>query len=203
MARTRAAELAREVTKRELLGAALETFVAKGYPATTIADIVARAGVTQGTFYLYFTNKTDIFSVLLKEYRRLVISGLFNVDLDSVRTRQDWLALADRIGEFLIDHIETHGDFMRLFIAETNSIGSNFLNEADAFSGGITKEISRLLQHGLKMNLLRDIDVEAASLSCLGALKEAIQKSCFRNTSAKPRDIIPRVIRCQAELLLK
>jgi AcrR family transcriptional regulator len=203
MARTRAAEIAREVTKRELLGAALEVFVEKGYPATAISDIVREAGVTQGTFYLYFKNKEDIFSVLLKEYRKLVISGLFNVDLDSVRTKDDWLALADRIGEFLLDHLKTHGDFMRLFIAETTTIGSNFHSEADAFSGGITGEIKRLLRHGIKMNLLRDVDIDAVSLSCLGALKEAVRKSCFGADPKTAGEIIPRVIISQAQLLLK
>ncbi|RJP19693.1 MAG: TetR/AcrR family transcriptional regulator [Candidatus Abyssobacteria bacterium SURF_5] len=203
MARTHAAEIAREVTKRELLGAALEVFVAKGYPAATISDIVRAAGVTQGTFYLYFQNKKDIFAVLLQEYRKLVISGLFNVDLDSVRTKEDWIALANRIGSFLLDHIKTHGDYMRLFIAETTTIGSSFLNEADVFSGAITDEIGRLLRHGLKMNLLRDIDVKSVSLSCLGALKEAVRQSCFGNVPSTADEIIPRIIRSQAELLLK
>ena len=49
----------------------------KGYPATTISDIVRDAGVTQGTFYLYFENKADIFSALLREYRELLIADLF------------------------------------------------------------------------------------------------------------------------------
>lgn len=203
MARTRAAEIAREVTKRELLGAALEVFVEKGYPGTAISDIVRTAGVTQGTFYLYFKNKQDIFAALLKEYRKLVITGLFNVDLNAVRTPEDWLDLADRIAEFLLDHIKTHGDFMRLYIAETTTIGSSFLDEADVFSGGIIQEIKRILRHGLKQELLREVDVDAVSLSCLGALKEAVRKSCFGADSRAAGEVIPRVIRSQAELLLK
>ena len=203
MARTRAAEIAREVTGRELLGAALAVFVEKGYPAATISDIVRAAGVTQGTFYLYYKNKAGIFSALLKEYRELMISGLFDVDLKSVRTKGDWLAVADAIAGFLLDHIETHGDFIRLFMAEATTIGSGFLEEANAFSAGITAEISRMLQHGIKMGLLRDIDVEAVALSTFGALKEAVNQTCFGDVSKQPEDIIPRVIRSQAQLLLK
>ncbi|UCD57784.1 MAG: TetR/AcrR family transcriptional regulator [Candidatus Hydrogenedentota bacterium] len=203
MARTRAAEIAREATKRELLGAALEVFVRKGYPATTISDIVRAAGVTQGTFYLYFRNKADIFSALLQEYRKLIISGLFDVDLEAVRTKQDWLRLADRISDFLLDHIKTHGDFIRLFVAEANTIGSGFLDEANAFSAGITEEIGRLLQHGIRMGLLRNIDVEAVALADFGALKEAVHQSFFGDGLRRAEDIIPRVIRSQAELALK
>ena len=86
MARTRAAEIAREATREELLGAALEVFGEKGYAATTISDMVSAAGVTQGTFYLYFKNKADIFSELLDEYRTSMITGLLNTDFKAVKT---------------------------------------------------------------------------------------------------------------------
>ncbi len=203
MARTRAAEIAREVTGRELLGAALEVFVSKGYHATTISDIVGAAGVTQGTFYLYYKNKTDIFSALLREYREQMISGLFNVDLETVTTRKDWLRMSDRIADFLVDHINTHGDFIRLFIAEATTIRAVFPSETKAFSVGIMAEISRILRHGIKAHLLREVDIEALALSVFGALKEAVDQSCFKDVSWRPEDIIPRVIRCQAELILK
>jgi len=83
MARTKAAEIAREATRKELLGAALEIFGERGYATTTISDIVRAAGVTQGTFYLYFKNKADIFSELLKEYRTVMISGLVVAGLEN------------------------------------------------------------------------------------------------------------------------
>ncbi len=203
MARTKAAEVAREATRRELLGAALEIFGEKGYPATTISDIVAAAGVTQGTFYLYFKNKADIFAELLSDYRRGMISGLFGVDLESVRTEDDWLRMADRIAGFLLEHIRTHGDFMRLFIAEAATIGSDFTNESNVFSAGMVGEIGRILRHGKEMGLVRDVDVEAVALSNFGALKEAVRQSCFDDATMRPEDIIPRVIRSQAHLALK
>lgn len=47
--------------KREaLLNTAYELFTTKGIHATAISDIVKRAGVAKGTFYLYFKDKYDI-----------------------------------------------------------------------------------------------------------------------------------------------
>lgn len=47
--------------KREaLLNTAYELFTTKGINATAISDIVKRAGVAKGTFYLYFKDKYDI-----------------------------------------------------------------------------------------------------------------------------------------------
>jgi AcrR family transcriptional regulator len=203
MARTRAAEIAREVTERELLGAALEIFVKKGYHAATIADIVAAAGVTQGTFYLYFKNKAHIFSALLAEYREQTIAGLFSIDLAAVTTKKDWLHMTDRISDFLIAHINTHGDFMRLFMAEETTIKAVFPRETGEFSAGIIAEIGSMVRHGIKMNLLKNVDIEAYALSVFGAIKEAIDQSFIDHVAWPPENIIPRVIRCQAELILK
>lgn len=203
MARTRAAEIAREATRRELLGAALEVFGEKGYAPTTISDIVSAAGVTQGTFYLYFTNKADIFSELLNEYRALMITGLLKSDFKAVKTKDDWLKMTDRVADFLVDHVETHGTFMRLFIAEAETIGSRFSEESYAFVDGVIQEIRRMLNHGIRKGLLRRMDVDSIALSVFGALKEAVRQSCFEDRSIQPEDIIPRVIRSQARLVLK
>jgi AcrR family transcriptional regulator len=204
MARTRAAEIAREATRKELLNAALKVFGEKGYPAATISDIVGAAGVTQGTFYLYFKNKSEIFSELLREYRETMITGLVVAGLENVKTKEDWLQMADRVAEFLLDHIKIYGDIMRLFISEGATIGSEFHEDSSAFTVGIINQIKRMLEHGKKMGLLRDdIDIEAVALTDFGALKEAMSPSFFDDTSRHPEDIIPRVVRSQARLVLK
>ncbi|TYB42335.1 TetR/AcrR family transcriptional regulator [Actinomadura chibensis] len=43
-----------------LLDAAVEEFTAHGYHDARIARIAERAGTSYGTFYLYFTDKTDV-----------------------------------------------------------------------------------------------------------------------------------------------
>ena len=46
--------------KEALFNTAYELFTTKGITSTTISDIVEKAKVAKGTFYLYFTNKYDI-----------------------------------------------------------------------------------------------------------------------------------------------
>ena len=48
-----------EDRKEQILAAARAAFDDKGYENATISDIVRRAGVAQGTFYLYFGSKRD------------------------------------------------------------------------------------------------------------------------------------------------
>ena len=46
--------------KEALFNTAYELFTTKGINATAISDIVEKAGVAKGTFYLYFKDKYDI-----------------------------------------------------------------------------------------------------------------------------------------------
>lgn len=52
---------------QELVAAALELFVERGYAATRLEDVAAAAGVSKGTVYLYFANKEELFKSVVRE----------------------------------------------------------------------------------------------------------------------------------------
>jgi AcrR family transcriptional regulator len=52
---------------RQLLDAGVEVFAARGYFAARVDDIVKLAKTSHGTFYLYFSNKEDLFRALAAE----------------------------------------------------------------------------------------------------------------------------------------
>lgn len=60
-------ERRKETRPSELTAAALELFVEKGFAATKLDDIAARAGVSKGTLYLYFENKEELFKAVIRE----------------------------------------------------------------------------------------------------------------------------------------
>ncbi len=53
-------------TREALLDAAQHTFVEQGFHKTLVSDVVARAGVGQGTFYRHFSDKPAVFAALLE-----------------------------------------------------------------------------------------------------------------------------------------
>jgi AcrR family transcriptional regulator len=53
-----------DVRRNELLDSAQALFFSKGYEATTVADIMEKAGVSKGGFYHHFTAKDDLLEAL-------------------------------------------------------------------------------------------------------------------------------------------
>lgn len=56
-----------ERTRTKLVQAAIEEFASEGFHETKVSDIVARAGLTQPTFYLYFKSKEAIQDYLVQK----------------------------------------------------------------------------------------------------------------------------------------
>lgn len=61
-----------EATKRRLLEAAEDVFAEHGYAQASVTRITDRAQVGQGTFYLYFESKLDLFVQLVDDLNRRV-----------------------------------------------------------------------------------------------------------------------------------
>jgi len=57
----------KEARPSELLAAALDLFVEKGFAATRLEDVATRASVSKGTLYLYYENKEALFKAVIRE----------------------------------------------------------------------------------------------------------------------------------------
>lgn len=57
----------KEARPQELLDAALELFVERGFAATRSEDVATRAGVSKGTLYLYFSSKEDLLREVIRK----------------------------------------------------------------------------------------------------------------------------------------
>src|SRR5271169_4605584 len=68
-------------TVRKLLEAGMIEFEERGFGGVRVDDVVQRAGISHGTFYLYFANKEDLFKALLRDalHDMEIVAGDFPV----------------------------------------------------------------------------------------------------------------------------
>ncbi|MGG7176642.1 TetR/AcrR family transcriptional regulator [Clostridium paraputrificum] len=98
----------------ELYSAAYELFTTKGTQNTAIDDIVKRAGVAKGTFYLYFKDKYDIINKLILQKSALVVrEGL-------VKTEEQGIKEFEAKTIFFIDYVINYFKENRLMLKLIN-----------------------------------------------------------------------------------
>lgn len=159
----------KEARPTEILDAALEEFVVKGFAAARLDDIARRAGCTKGTIFLYFPTKEDLFKATVREYvlPRIQIAeqtvdqhqGPVRELLEKVlRARWDGLANTRLSG------------LPKLMFAEAGNfpdLARFYHEEIVARSQAV---IVRILELGVARGEFRPIDVHAVALACVSPM---------------------------------
>ena len=83
----------KKLKENSLLRTAFEFFTTKGFSKTSITDIVNKAGVAKGTFYLYFKDKYDIRNKLVSHKS----SQLFKNAINDLGDKLDSLPFEEKI----------------------------------------------------------------------------------------------------------
>ena len=106
--------------KNKLAEAAYDLFVSNGFKNTSIQEIVDKAGVAKGTFYLYFKDKYDLqeYLITLKSYE-LFHNALLYVDENKITNFYDRII---NIIDYLIDRLNDNKELLE-FIAKDLSWG--------------------------------------------------------------------------------
>ena len=97
-----------EATRKALLRAAERLFGQAGFHRTTVSEITYVAKVAQGTFYLYFPSKVDIFISLVREINR-GLRWAARTAISSVSDRRDVECLGfQAFFKFISNHREAY-----------------------------------------------------------------------------------------------
>jgi AcrR family transcriptional regulator len=149
-----------EATRQRLLDAAEIEFGVHGFHAASITDITQRAGVAQGTFYLYFPSKEEAMRELVRHMGHELRHALTAATVGAT----DRLA-AERLGfETFARFSLRHRNLYRIVME------SQFVDEAiyrgyyEALATGYTAGLQRAMDRGE----VRAVDAETAAWALMG-----------------------------------
>ncbi|WP_075620112.1 TetR/AcrR family transcriptional regulator [Paenisporosarcina indica] len=87
--------------KQNIVNAAYSLFINKGYNASSIQDILDEAGVSKGTFYKYFTSKTECLIAIMEsvgsEIRQKRMSAAVGKSVDDPQILAEQLCIRIRL----------------------------------------------------------------------------------------------------------
>jgi AcrR family transcriptional regulator len=155
-------------TRKQLLDAAARVFIRKGYHNPNISDIVAEAGVGQGTFYRNFRDKRDIFETLLEGF----ISGLLGEFSEMsahppthVREYRDASIQALRR---MVRIVERNRKLVLLFIREAPAVDEHVAQVMGGMYDRFGELAKYYLDHAIKSGFVRPCRSEVIAQSIVG-----------------------------------
>jgi AcrR family transcriptional regulator len=160
----------KEARPSEILEAAFEEFAIRGYSATNVEHIAARAGVTKGTIYFYFQSKEDVFENMVAELAQpcIDLSSYLNV-LGKKQSIEIMLDILGRICEILLD--DRHKRVLiRFLIAESNLFQDLRRKNREKFALPIMNAIEEVIRYGCDNGEFRKEAAEVDALVLLSAV---------------------------------
>ena len=154
-----------------ILQAAVKVFARKGYFAARISDIAKKAGVADGTIYLYFRNKEDILVSLFDE----VMAGHLEVARAELKTAPGPAARLRRIAEHHLRTLGENRDLAVVFQVELRQ-STKFM---ERFTASWLQDYFQLLhgviEEGQRAGVFRaDLPKKVVAKAFFGALDELV-----------------------------
>lgn len=157
----------KEERRREILEAALAEFSEAGYHATKVSGIVSRAGIAQGTFYLYFKDKHSIFEELLVIFFQKVSASITRIDVEQPIFPQ----IRDILRRVFATLFEERR-FTRLLLLNAVGLDKVLDGRLGTFWNEVAERIAAPLREGQELGFVRPGDMRVVAALVVGGVKE-------------------------------
>jgi len=191
----------KEARPEEILAAALASFAERGFAATRLEDVAARAGISKGTLYLYFGGKEKLFEAVV---RATLLPNLERIEALTATFEGPSAQLLERLLVTIAGVVSARmGAIPKLVIAEAG----NFPDLARFYLDEVVRRglrlIATILRRGIERGEFRPVDVDHTVFCVIAPMLIA---ALWKN-SLEPHDDAPldaqALARAHLDLLLR
>jgi AcrR family transcriptional regulator len=169
-------------TKQQILEAAREVIGQKGFAGTRVSDIVAQAGVAQGTFYLYFKSKQDVVSEIANS---IILSQTERIrafeEVGSRITKEDFVGKIYEVFDSYMIFFRNNADIMRVLAMEMDDGPTRNPIFAEIISR-IHKAFVHFFEVGRNSGVIKDMDYESISQMAIMAVMQFFFSTITRSS---------------------
>jgi AcrR family transcriptional regulator len=179
----------------EILSAALASFAERGFAATRLDEVAARAGVTKGTLYLYFHSKEELFKAVV---RQELVPNLERAETMVAGSTAPSLAVLEKLVGLFAEIVGSPlGAIPKLVLTEAGNFPDLARFYRDEVVDRCKALFHKLIERGVETGELRPVDIES-TVMCIVAplLLAALWRHSFEPHSAHALDIAAL---CRAE----
>ena len=186
--------------RERLLSGATDLFASKGYAATTVREIVERAGVTKPVLYYYFRNKEGIYLDLMREP-----FGRFSAAVEETlhaagSARERLFGLCLMAYDIFVENIDAARVMYAIYYGPPQ--GAPFI-DFDAYHRRFQEAVLRVVREGIRDGEFRRVEPHDAMWAVIGALNVAMEVELCRPPQSFGRDGLRRVLEVVLEGIAK
>ncbi len=176
--------------KNELLDAAQEIFLTKGYKQTSVESIIKKVGVAKGTFYYYFKSKEDLLDKLVKRMTSKIKAKIEKIvekkNLDAISKLEKAYSIA---GNIKLENIHLIKLMLKILYEKDNLILRYKVYKSNIEL--IVPEFAKIIEQGIKEKSFNTpYPYEAAKLFFeLGSILGDTTSKLFLELDKKPENM--------------
>lgn len=180
--------------KDDILHFAAELFARQGYHATTVADIARAAGIAQGTVYLYFGSKKEVFSALVDQTLTLFHDVLIESRrLRHVQTISQLAQQMPAIYRRALRLLHDNRTLTRLMLTEVRGADAEIEAKLAAFYADVSAHIETGIRSGIERGFYRpDVNPPLMAQCLLGMMERLAAHFLFEADAGLDLDAIAR-----------
>lgn len=164
--------------KMEIITAAAECFMERGYHATSVDDVAARLNCTKGRIYHHYRSKTELFFDVHREGMDLLFRAQDAIDVTGLDPRDRLIAMLRAHALAMLEHhtfenVVAQGVQVHRF-DQTSASERATMKELIASRDVFEDRFKDVLEAAIAAGLVPDMDVSIAVKTLLGGLQWSI-----------------------------
>lgn len=182
--------MARKRRESNLIDAAIRVFSRKGFHRATVKDIIKEAGISRGTFYLYYHSKNELFSELLDRFMREVIQAFADIHYDTLRTYRDFCQHIRKVSNVFKEIVMRNRELTKVLYREGVVSGASFTEKTEFYLKHLLDISERFLIFCMEKGIIRKVNPKVVSHIAAGLVKELLFQYVEEKLPVNPDEII-------------
>jgi AcrR family transcriptional regulator len=183
----------KEERRQQILACARDAFCEHGYQAVTVDDIVERAEIARGTFYLYFDDKRAVLDALVDGFLQRIAGVIVGIDIGHTKDspREQLRSNIERIAKLAL----SEPAMVKIALRDATGLDPAFDQKIRSFYDALRKLLGESLEEGQQNRIVREGDREVMVSIGLGGLRELVLDAVTGILDRSPEALIDELMR--------
>lgn len=183
----------RKQRKQQIVAVAKQVFAEFGYHNASIGEIITRANIARGTFYLYFQSKHSVFDSILDAALSDLRARISRIDIETPGAAAPQLQLRANLTR-VVEYVLGDQPLTQILLNHNQDPKAEVAERVHGFFGDVAGLMAGALEQGIEMKLIRPCNTRLVAWGLLGAARGMIEYCIAADAPPSTAEIVDEMI---------